>query len=175
MVTTGRFDQYALIVFGTVKAINYYFAFILQVFYAKSLRFLVISRFCLIFLFANQWNTWYKYTWLLKPDKISHTQSMVAKTGRTNRANVHTPCVNKSCKTQHGRISIDPAVLAAIGHRFIAKNNKNSRRGSGATRMETKNRRLVFVGLRLVTSSQQLKLYLYGYKSDITISRFYPR
>ena len=28
---------------------------------------------------------------LLEPDHISHTQSMVAKSGLTNRANVHTP------------------------------------------------------------------------------------
>ena len=28
---------------------------------------------------------------LLEPDQISHTQSMVAKRGLTNRANVHTP------------------------------------------------------------------------------------
>ena len=27
-------------------------------------------------------------------------------------------------KTQRGRIPIDPAILAAIGHRFIAKTNK---------------------------------------------------
>ena len=33
--------------------------------------------------------------------------------------------VKKSFKTQHGRIPIDPVILAAIGHRFyfIAKNN----------------------------------------------------
>ena len=31
------------------------------------------------------------YTRLLEPDQISHTQSMVAKRGLTNRANVHTP------------------------------------------------------------------------------------
>ena len=27
-------------------------------------------------------------------------------------------------KTQHGRIQIDPAIFAAIGHRFIAKKKK---------------------------------------------------
>ena len=31
------------------------------------------------------------YTWLLELDQIFHTQSMVAKRGRTNQANVHTP------------------------------------------------------------------------------------
>ena len=34
------------------------------------------------------------------------------------------PYVKKSFKTQHGTIAIDPAILAAIGHRFIAKNRK---------------------------------------------------
>ena len=34
------------------------------------------------------------------------------------------PYVKKSFKTQHGRIPIDPAILAAIGHRFIAKTKK---------------------------------------------------
>ena len=32
------------------------------------------------------------------------------------------PCVKKSFKTQHSRILINPAILATIGHRFIAKN-----------------------------------------------------
>ena len=47
-------------------------------------------------------------------------KSMVAKRGHTNLANVHTPIWKKSFKTQHGRIPIDPVILAAIGHRFIA-------------------------------------------------------
>ena len=64
------------------------------------------------------------YTQLLEPDQIPHTQSMVAKRGLTNRATVHTPFVRKSSKTQRGRIPIDPAGLAAIGHRFIAKKSK---------------------------------------------------
>ena len=67
----------------------------------RSIRFLVISQlqnrrgdtpffktFFNHFFFANQWNT---CTWLLEPDQISHTQSMVAKRGHTNRASVHTP------------------------------------------------------------------------------------
>ena len=33
----------------------------------------------------------YAYTWLLEPDQISHTQSMVAKRSRIDQANVHTP------------------------------------------------------------------------------------
>ena len=44
----------------------------------------------LIIFYANQWNTWYMYTQLLEPDQLSRRQSMVAKRGRTNRANVHT-------------------------------------------------------------------------------------
>ena len=63
------------------------------------------------------------YTRLLKPDQISHAQSMVAKRGHTIRANVHTPVKNLFI-IQHGRIPINPAILAAIGHRFIAKKKK---------------------------------------------------
>ena len=37
----------------------------------------------------------YMYTWLLEPDQISHRQSMVAKRGLTNRANVHIPLCEK--------------------------------------------------------------------------------
>ena len=59
---------------------------------------------------------------LLERDQISHTQSMGSKRGRTNRANVHTKIyMKKSFKTQRGKIPIDPAILAAVGHRFIAK------------------------------------------------------
>ena len=32
--------------------------------------------------------------------------------------------LKKSFEIQHGRIAIDPAILAAIGHRFIAKKKK---------------------------------------------------
>ena len=32
----------------------------------------------------------------------------------------------KSFETQCGRIPIDPAILAAIGHRFVAKQNKEN-------------------------------------------------
>ena len=59
------------------------------------------------------------YTQLLEPDQISHRQSMVAKRGLTNRANVHTP-KRKSHLKQYRRNPINPAILAAIGHRFIA-------------------------------------------------------
>ena len=33
--------------------------------------------------------------------------------------------LKKLFKTQHGKISIDPAILAAIGHRFTSKKTKN--------------------------------------------------
>ena len=46
-------------------------------------------------------DTWYTGTRLLEPDQISHTQRMVAKRSLTNRANVDTPYVKKSFKTQH--------------------------------------------------------------------------
>ena len=34
------------------------------------------------------------------------------------------PYVKKSFKMQRGRIPIDPAILAAIGHHFVAKQKK---------------------------------------------------
>ena len=83
-------------------------------------------------------------------DQISHIQIMVAKSGLTNRANVHIPIgVKKSLwfNAQHGRIPIDPAILAAIGHRFIAKKNPKFKmlvHRSDATRADTRNRILFF-------------------------------
>ena len=59
--------------------------------------------------------------------------------------------VKKLFKPQHGRIPIDPANLAAIGHRFIAKKKRKLKMqtcGSEATHTETRNRRL-FWGLFL--------------------------
>ena len=52
---------------------------------------------------------------------------MVAKRGLTNQANVHTPMWKKSLKAQQGKNPIDPAILAEIGHRFIAKKNKKNK------------------------------------------------
>ena len=49
---------------------------------------------------------------------------MVAKRGLTNRANGSYPYVKKLFKARRGRIPIDPAVWAAIGHRFIATTKK---------------------------------------------------
>ena len=74
-------------------------------------------------------NIWYicVHTLLLEPDQLSHTQSMVdTSRGCTNRANVRTPLPRFEKKTQHGRIPIDPAILAAIGHRFIAKEKRKA-------------------------------------------------
>ena len=51
------------------------------------------------------------------------------------------PCGVLHDKTQYGRIPINPAILVAIGHL------KMLTRGSEATRVEPRNRRLVFVGL----------------------------
>ena len=62
---------------------------------------------------------------LLEPDQIFCTQTMVAYRGLANRANDHTPYVKKLFKSQHGRIPIDPAILAAIGHRFTALKKEN--------------------------------------------------
>ena len=49
--------------------------------------------------------------------------------------------MKKSSKTQHGRIPINPAILAAIGHRFRAtkKKLKMSMPRSEAMRAETRN------------------------------------
>ena len=59
------------------------------------------------------------------------------------------PYVKKSFKTQHGRIPIDPAILPAIGHGFIAQKKKKKLKmptsGSEATPAETRNRRLFFL------------------------------
>ena len=51
--------------------------------------------------------------------------------------------IGQMFKTQHGRIPIDPSILAAIGHRFIATNIrlKMPTCCSEATRAETRNRR----------------------------------
>ena len=96
----------------------------------KSLRFLVIGRLqnrcsdallCLFFVLPT--------SEILEPDKISRT-----KRGRTNRANVHTPTRKKSLKTQRGRIPIDPAILPAIGRRFIATKRKLKCRRLGLRR-----------------------------------------
>ena len=66
----------------------------------------ILSIFCIFYdvPFNASVNTWYMYTQLLEPDQISHTQSMVAKRGLTNRANVHTQMWKNRLK-QHGRNS----------------------------------------------------------------------
>ena len=111
----------------------------------KSIRFLVIGRLqnrcgdALFFLFFYA-NREIRVA-CIRGDQISHIQSMVAKRGLTNRANVHTSMSKKSFKTQHGRNPIDPAILAAIGHRFIANKKKRQLKmpthGSEATSAET--------------------------------------
>ena len=55
------------------------------------------------------------------------------------------PIVCNDFKTQHGRIPIDPAILAAIGRRFIATKKKTNMptRVSEATPAETNNRKLL--------------------------------
>ena len=55
------------------------------------------------------------YTRLLEPDKISHKVWWLREASQIGQT-----YVKKSSKTQHGRIPIDPAILAAVG-RFIAK------------------------------------------------------
>ena len=66
--------------------------------------------------------------------RSDHGQDLVAKRGRTNRANVQTfkrsnvQTFKKSFKTHHSRIPINPAILAAIGHRFIAQKKKKKKK-----------------------------------------------
>ena len=70
---------------------------------------------------------------------------MVAKRGLTNRAKCSYPYVKKLFKTQRGRIPINPVILAAIEHRFIAKQKlklKMLMHESEATCAETRNWRL---------------------------------
>ena len=79
--------------------------------------------FVVVFLFFPQPLKYIIHVYaVIETDQISHIQSMVDRRGLTNQ---FIPLyVKKSFKTQRGRISIDPAILAAIGHRFIAKTNK---------------------------------------------------
>ena len=60
---------------------------------------------------------------------------MVAKRGKT--------VIPYDWETQHSRIPIDPAILAAIGHRFMGvgggRKLKMQMRWSEATRVETSN------------------------------------
>ena len=51
------------------------------------------------------------YTQLLEPDQISHTQSMVAKGGRTNRANVYTSMWKSSLKHTAAEFPIQQFLL----------------------------------------------------------------
>ena len=51
---------------------------------------------------------------------------MVAERGLTNQANVHTPMWEKSFKIQHGRIPIDPAIMAGNWTSFHSP-SKNAR------------------------------------------------
>ena len=62
---------------------------------------------------------------LLEPDQISHTQSLVAKRGLTNQANVHTPVCKSCLKTQHGRNPIDPAILGCSWTSFHTQIKEN--------------------------------------------------
>ena len=94
----------------------------------KSLRFLVIigqhqnwcgdALFFLSFLFGNNFLPTGKYLIHVRihlsrisPYKVYWLREVHKKSSY--------PYVKKLFKTQHGRIPIDPAILAAIGHRFI--------------------------------------------------------
>ena len=63
----------------------------------------------------------------MEPDHSSHTQNMVAQRGHIISGKRSHPYVKKSFKTQHGRIPIDPAILSAIGHRFIAQKKQKTK------------------------------------------------
>ena len=81
------------------------------------------------------------YTWLLEPvDNISFILSVVDKRSLTVGRTFIPLCGKKSFKTQHGRIPIDPAILAAINWTsFHCKKGKlkTPTRGSEGTRPET--------------------------------------
>ena len=78
------------------------------------------------FVFIYSFFVWQSVKYVIHVYAVIRTRpnfpyaSMVAKRGLTNPTNVHTPFVNKAFKAQCGRIIINPAVLAAIGHRIIA-------------------------------------------------------
>ena len=69
----------------------------------------------------------YKVRWLREASQIRQT---------------FIPYVKKSFQTQYGRIPIDPAILAAIGHRFIA--NKKKKKKCRRAGLRRRARRLVF-------------------------------
>ena len=76
---------------------------------------------------------------LLEPDQISNTQSMMAKRGRTSRANVH---VKKSFKTQRGRIPDQSIWLQSFhGKKKKKRKLKMLTCESEITRAKTRNRR----------------------------------
>ena len=58
----------------------------------------------------------------IRGDQISHYTKHSGYESPHKSGKRSYPYVKKSFKAQHGRIPIDPASLAAIGHRFIAKN-----------------------------------------------------
>ena len=62
--------------------------------------------------------------YVIHGDQISHLQSMVAKRGLTNRANVYTPMWK--CRLKHSTAEFQwiQQIFAAIGHRFIANKKK---------------------------------------------------
>ena len=64
----------------------------------------------------------------LEPDQIPLSVHKVWWLRETTQIEetIHTPICEKSFKTQHGRFPIDPAILAAIGHRFIAPPKKEN-------------------------------------------------
>ena len=75
------------------------------------------------------------------------------------------PYVKKSFKTRHGRIPIDPAIVAAIGHHFIA---------------EKKNTKCRRAGLRWPQGKQKPETYFGEPKCNISLgifllaSRYFP-
>ena len=65
-----------------------------------------------IFCFCQQGSAWF---FIFAVPNLPYKVGLWWLRGRTCRANVHTP----TWKTQHGRNPNDPAILAAIGHRFM--------------------------------------------------------
>ena len=65
------------------------------------------------------------YMQLLEPDQISHTQSMVAKRGRTNWANVHIPMWKSNLKHSTTEFQLIQQFLQQLDIVFITKNKEN--------------------------------------------------
>ena len=70
---------------------------------SKSVRWLALKKMNKKIMFLGFFSKWYTYmyTRLLEPDKISHTQSMVAKSRPHKSGKLHTPTCTLKCRLKH--------------------------------------------------------------------------